>query len=102
MEDFCMRSHSKHLSLITATLLLSLTSPLQLPGIPLGISGVMAAKSTQDSQVEGDKLFVKSFPRVNGRKFQIAGSPVVVKKEPSPAELQQRLDELQTALVRAC
>jgi CHAT domain-containing protein len=59
----------------------------------------MAAKSTQDSQVEGDKLFVKSFPRVNGRKFQIAGSPAVVEKEPSPDELRQRLDELQTTLV---
>lgn len=92
-----MRSHSTHLRCITATLLLSLASPIQLLGTNLGISSAMAARSTQGSELEGDKLSVKSFPRVNGGKFHIAGA--FVKKEPSPAELQQRLDELQTILV---
>jgi len=95
-----MRSHSQYLSIITATLLLSLTSPLQVSGITLGILTAMSAKSTQDSKVNRDKSSVKSFPNFNEGKFQIAaGEPVVVKKERSPAELQQRLDELQTALV---
>src|SRR5919202_1469986 len=82
-----MRSPFQYLSLLTATLLLSLTSPLQLPGTPLGIPGAMAAKSAKDSKVEAEKLPVKSFQRFNGGLFQIAGSlgtGFKIKLSPSP------------------
>ncbi|MCA1993019.1 MAG: tetratricopeptide repeat protein, partial [Coleofasciculus sp. S288] len=64
-----MRSRPKHLSLITVTLLLSLTSPLQPPGKILGISGAMAAKSAQDSEADRRLLSTESSPQ-----FLIAGS----------------------------
>ncbi|AFZ20753.1 CHAT domain-containing protein [Allocoleopsis franciscana] len=94
-----MRSRPKHLSFIAATLLLSLTFPLQLSGIHLSISTAIAAKSTQDSEIEKDKFSVKTFPRVNRGTFQTASSPSAVEKETSSDELQQRLEELQTTLV---
>lgn len=95
-----MRSPFQYLSLLTATLLLSLTSPLQLPGTPLGIPGAMAAKSAKDSKVEAEKLPVKSFPRFNGELFQIAGSlGTGFKIKLSPTELRKELETLQQALV---
>jgi CHAT domain-containing protein/Tfp pilus assembly protein PilF len=64
-----MRSRPKHLGFLTATLLLSLTSPLQLPGKILGISGAMAAKSGQNSGADREQLSMESSPQ-----FLIAGS----------------------------
>jgi CHAT domain-containing protein len=94
-----VRSHSKHLSLITATLLLSLTSSLQLAGTALSISDSIAVKSTQASKVEIEKLSIKSFPRVNGKQFQVAGVAPAFKTEPSPTELRKELETLQQTLM---
>ncbi len=96
-----MRSRFKHLSLITTTLLLSLTSTLELPRIKLGISGAMAASLAQDSEAKVEKLSPKSFQQSDGRHFQIAGSlGIMIRQRPSPTsptELRQKLEtELKT------
>ncbi len=95
-----MRSHPKHLSFITATLLLSLTSSLQLPGTTLGISSAMAAKSARNSQTEVEKLSLESFQQLNGERFQIAeGIKIAQKPQSSPAGVREQLEKLEQTLV---
>ncbi|NET55239.1 MAG: tetratricopeptide repeat protein [Symploca sp. SIO2E6] len=77
-----MRSPTNHLGLITATLLLSLTSSLQLPGRILGISGAMATSEQQ----------------LHREQFELAGNipplPIL-----SSTDLQEELEKLQQILV---
>jgi tetratricopeptide (TPR) repeat protein len=100
MEVVAMRSRFKHLSLITATLLMSMTAPLQLPGTPLGISGAMAAQSARNSQTEVEKLSLESFQQLNGERFQIPeGIKIAQKTQSSPAEVQEQLEKLEQTIV---
>lgn len=81
-----MRSHFKHLSLITATLLLSLTSSLQLPKTSLSISSAIAAKSAQNSEAEMKQ------PQLKGGKLPIADLSSSQRKE---LTTEDRLNKLQ-------
>ncbi|HBB35781.1 MAG TPA: hypothetical protein DDZ80_27700 [Cyanobacteria bacterium UBA8803] len=96
-----MRSHPKYPSFITATLLLCLTSPLQLSGTPLGISGARAV-IPQNSETELEKLPLKSSQQLNAGEFQIADARIILHRDLpeglSEEALKKRLEQLQQEL----
>ncbi|MEW6492583.1 MAG: tetratricopeptide repeat protein [Cyanobacteriota bacterium] len=92
-----MRSRPKHLSFISATLLLSLTSPLQLPGTNLGISSAMAAKTPRNSQTEVKKLSLESFHQPNEEQLQLDDKRLIRRRE-SEAQLREQLKNLEQNL----
>ncbi|HBE21145.1 MAG TPA: hypothetical protein DEG17_11955, partial [Cyanobacteria bacterium UBA11149] len=103
-----MRSQFHHLSLFTATLILSLTFPLQLSGI----SSAIAAQSERDAQFEtkipdfskkSGILAAANLQQLHKKTFQIAGGGITIPSPPestipSAIELRQKLDNLQEIL----
>ncbi len=66
-----MQSRPKHLTCITATLLLLLTSPLQLPGTPLGKLILLAQEpTTQVRKAEAERLYREGIEQFNRGQLQ--------------------------------
>jgi len=68
-----MHRSFKSKTLVTASLLLSLISPLPLPGTTSGTSSALAqAPTTQDRKTQADRLLDEGLKQLNASQFQAA------------------------------